>query len=98
MARLTFANIFWFFVRVISVLVICFLFGYVWRGLLWTPWMPDLLYDTANAIGIGGDEAVLDFYADVGFTLSVVAAIAIVVLAHRWWKRRAARHVGLPAR
>ena len=98
MARLTFAKVLWFFVRVASVLIIFFLSGYAWKGLLWTQWGGELLYSTANAVGIYGDEAVLDFYVDVTVTLSLIAAIAIVVLAHRWWKRRVARHVGLAAK
>ena len=88
MARSMFVRLVGLVVRVAAIFCLMSLFAEVWRQILWTQWGAEAAYHVANTCGFYGDEAVLDFYADIGVVFSLTLATAIVVLAHRWWKRR----------
>ena len=88
MARSTLGRtVHWLALAVVVVaLTVLFMKGF---GLLqYVPGMDDLVYGTANALGINGDEDVEGCYIGVTGILSMLVALAIVALAYRGWARR----------
>ncbi len=75
-------------VRFVATLALTLLFARWFGTVTFAPCATDLLIRMSTALGIYGDEAIEDFYMYSTATLSLIAAIVIVVLAHRWWKRR----------
>ena len=88
MARSTFARAAYWLALALAVVVLTALFMKGFGLLQYLPGVGEIVYGTANALQINGDEGVEDFYVDVTSLVSLLAAVAIVAVAHR---RRTAR-------